>query len=258
MQTIERIEYKGYTVNVHIDESPENPFTAWGSEPPLATYYGAHYHGDFVAYGDFPGFHDALGYIKPEQWARGERVKLVKGLLPEGWTLRNFVEECRDMGCSHKSTLGNILTDAYGETPSNWGEAYEWFGVMEAICKRAGVACYNGQSNGYSQGNTSLVLVIATPAWVDLVGAPAESLPAQCEAAFDLYGAWAWGDVYGYTLEDGGGNELDHMGASVWGFYGYDHEKSGLMEAARNAIDSHIEDLKNQQTELEAAFSFHA
>lgn len=41
------------------------------------------------------------------------------------------------------------------------------------------------------------------------------------------------GNVYGYNIE-----EVD-MG-SCWGFYGWDHEESGLLENAHNAIDCEI------------------
>lgn len=39
------------------------------------------------------------------------------------------------------------------------------------------------------------------------------------------------GNVYGFDVEDVG---------SCWGFYGYEHEKSGLLEAAQNDIDYYI------------------
>lgn len=42
------------------------------------------------------------------------------------------------------------------------------------------------------------------------------------------------GDVYGYKILDQDGDEVD----SCWGFFGEDHEKSGLLESARGYIDS--------------------
>ena len=53
------------------------------------------------------------------------------------------------------------------------------------------------------------------------------------------------GDVYGYAVKNNEGDEVD----SCWGFYGYDHEKSGLMEYAKNAVDCDI--LCNRRIKLE-------
>ncbi len=44
------------------------------------------------------------------------------------------------------------------------------------------------------------------------------------------YDQYLTGDVYGYTTGDD----------SCWGFYGHDHEKSGLLEYAKDAIDCQI------------------
>jgi len=48
------------------------------------------------------------------------------------------------------------------------------------------------------------------------------------------------GEVYGYTIENSEGEELD----SCFGFYGFDHEKSELLPQARNAIDYQINENK--------------
>ena len=52
------------------------------------------------------------------------------------------------------------------------------------------------------------------------------------ESILQTYEYWANGYVYGYVVEN--------IDESCWGFYGSDHEKSGLMDYATNAIDCHI------------------
>jgi hypothetical protein len=44
------------------------------------------------------------------------------------------------------------------------------------------------------------------------------------------------GNVYGFDIP-----AIDTPDNSCWGFYGDDHETSGLLEAAREVIDGHIE-----------------
>lgn len=52
-----------------------------------------------------------------------------------------------------------------------------------------------------------------------------------------LWGAWAWGDVYGFVIESADGTELpgDCLD-SCWGFYGDDFNWSGLAEAAAESL----------------------
>jgi hypothetical protein len=122
--------------------------------------------------------------------------------------------------------------------------------MAEALLTWGGIACHQTQSTGYCQGDSTLLLAIATPEWIAKVGAPADSLQGQLEGACDLYGAWAWGDVYGVSEirapgedeDDDNGEEIE--GASCWGFYGRDHEKSGLMEHSRSVIDYRINELQ--------------
>lgn len=53
----------------------------------------------------------------------------------------------------------------------------------------------------------------------------------------ETYGAYLNGDVYGYVIINASNEETD----SCWGYYGCDHEKSGLMEAAKEIIDGYWE-----------------
>ncbi len=58
------------------------------------------------------------------------------------------------------------------------------------------------------------------------------------------YDNYISGSVYGYTIEDGTTGELI---GSCCGFYGYDHEKSGLMEYAKDDIDCWIEQKRKEK-----------
>jgi hypothetical protein len=86
-----------------------------------------------------------------------------------------------------------------------------------------------------------------------MVGAPPETHKAGMESAIELYGQWAWGDVYGYTCEDESGEDVGH---GCWGFYGSDHNKSGLLESAQDQIDCHLEAQAKEAESFTAAFTF--
>jgi len=53
------------------------------------------------------------------------------------------------------------------------------------------------------------------------------------KAELKAYGHYVAGEVFGYILLGPG----DHDVCSCWGFFGYDHEESGLLELARDAMN---------------------
>lgn len=246
----ETLEYKGYKITIAQDESPENPFESWDCEPPLLTYYGGR-HGYFKAYGKGPDCLRDFVYMLPAAcFERGNRVALIREYLD--CTLREFAEEMRRTGQSVQDVLAEWLEEKHGSTPSGWCDAIEWFDTAESLLCKAGIACHNGQSNGYSQGDSTLVLAVATPEWIKTVGVKPEHFSEVCKGAFELYGQWAWGDVYGISeITSPEGLELDD--ASVWGFYGSDHEKSGLLESAQETIDCFLEKQGAEFANLENA-----
>jgi hypothetical protein len=116
------------------------------------------------------------------------------------------------------------------------------FDRLAYLWQLAGFASLSTTVKGYCQGDIAHVLAVQTPAWLDMTGAPKRTKKDNRESDIwsnvKTYAAWAFGDVYGFTCEDSDGNTLDD--ASVWGFYGTDHESSGLLEYAQNAIDCEI------------------
>ena len=56
------------------------------------------------------------------------------------------------------------------------------------------------------------------------------------------------GNVYGYNVDD---PYTRYSIDSCWGFFGDDHEKSGLMEYAKNAIDCHIDKVNQERSEMQ-------
>ena len=236
----ETIEHKGYKIEIATDDSPENPFESWDCEPPLLTYYGGR-HGYVKTYQNAPSsWWDILRLLPDSVWTRVGRVAFYREFIaPLGVSVRDYVEERQRVG--DVDAVAEYLCENLGAEPTGWGSAVDWFEMAESLLKFAGIACLNTESTGYSQGDSTLVLAIATPAWLRLTGVSAENAPSQLEGAVDLYSAWAWGDVYGIaSITSPDGEELDH--GSVWGFYGSDHEESGLLESARDSIENHIRD----------------
>lgn len=62
------------------------------------------------------------------------------------------------------------------------------------------------------------------------------------EGEVETYTTYLEGEVYGYMIEDDG----DEFGG-CWGFYGYDNEKSGLMEHARDEVDCYLKEKADKE-----------
>ncbi len=251
MKPIETETYKGITINIHSDDSPTNPFEEWECEPPLLTYYGGR-GSNLKAYQNAPEtWNEILALLPASCFETGKRVEFVKQFLP--WmSLREVVQELIDWGDDLKA-YAKQLRNQYGATPEGWHVAMEWLEVAKSILNWGGITAVYEQSTGHCQGDVALCLAIATPEWLKLTGVTPENAKEQLEQAIKLYGDWAWGNVYGYTLEDENGEEVE---GSCWGFYGWDHEKSGLLESAREAIECHLAEQAKEAETLTQAFTF--
>ena len=65
----------------------------------------------------------------------------------------------------------------------------------------------------------------------------------------ETYDNYLRGAVYDFTIKDENGDEVEN-GVGRMEFYGYDHEKSGLMSEARGRIDAKIKEV-GQQIKIE-------
>jgi hypothetical protein len=62
---------------------------------------------------------------------------------------------------------------------------------------------------------------------------------------------WAWGDVYSVIIEDDDGQVLE----SCAGFYGREHEDSGLADFVREACASYADDLRAALKDLRGSMA---
>jgi hypothetical protein len=81
--------------------------------------------------------------------------------------------------------------------------------------------------------------------WDRLTNSRRSDIYKWMEGEVETYSDFANGNVYYYNIDNSNG---DHVG-SCGGFYGYDHDASGLLEYAQNAIDCYIEDHVTKQEE---------
>lgn len=67
----------------------------------------------------------------------------------------------------------------------------------------------------------------------------------------EIFAAYAEGDVHGYAIQSPEGETIE----TLHGFYGYDHEKSGLLAKARSTVNYAVADEYREACPLFTAFN---
>lgn len=222
--SIETVEYKGWHIEIEHDDDPQCPWTDWEGEPPIIA---ANLDGVLVRY--------ALSNEPPELSKPEIRAHLEE--LSEFFDYQDFFHAVRCYGCTQNADdATELVNDAIRERMDEL-RVSEKLEVMAELYRWKGLVAITETVHGSVQGESRDLLLVATPSWLDdtgLQGMSAEDLTAQLKASAQLYADWAFGYVYGYTVPEMGTAD----GSACWGFYGLDNEKSGLLESARDAIDS--------------------
>lgn len=223
---IERIDLpNGYRCEVWQDLDPANPFDEWDGMVPMIVEGGRNFNSR--DYGDLESaIFRALGELGA---ADLERIAATldggADIVAEAWEGNE-----RDPG-AYADALYQGIRDA---DPGSGSDRLDY---LEALCDGLGWPCLNTCSRGYSQGDYVDVLTAWPPAFgaANRPDATPDDIAKELQAAVDLFGAWAWGDVFGAKVFGPGGEEV----GSCWGFYGTDHKESGLMEYAEGEAEAH-------------------
>lgn len=260
----EQIAYYGgdcddapYRVRAVQDESPENPFTAWDGHWPMIVDYQDRGH-NFTEYDKAPGasVDNPLARFSDGQLIRYQgAICEALGDIYCGWTGKrvsvesDLAEHKRDYRGEYvkgREGMAALLRDYFSEALSNVADS-DRLEVLSSLYDILNIPNLCTSSHGYSQGDYAELLIVATPEAAAQFGwkgkRPLEQARADMKGQAKLYGAWAWGDVFGYIVEraphdpeqrddSDAWEEID----SCWGFYG-DPEESGLSEQALGAIE---------------------
>lgn len=238
--------YRGLTIRAVQDSDASNPWTEWDGQPPLLWTSGDGLNDD--AAGDIES---VLGRFGDYQLGRRWR-ELCQALGVDAAELEAEIKAERQpyLGTSHagrladwrRDKLESILAEMKPDGWRSWGAACDYLAALESLWTLLGVPALDFQRNGYSQGDSVRGLLVATPDYLKASGA-SYAKPSDLESSADLFGAWAFGDVYGYVIESDDGEWLD----SCFGYYGADFDESGLAEAATEAADSILESAERRR-----------
>ena len=292
----QRATYKGLVIRAVRDSDASNPFENEDGHWPMLvrtdgriTFY---WEDTSPWYAD-----DPLARFTPEQLVHDQKA-IAKVLGAEDYDVRYHMPEGNDAWTETEDRpIPKWLTDV--DILRDWfDDAWEGVSDSDKLDKCAelyallGIPHLNTCSRGYSQGDYAELLIVATPeAQKALREQPADmdaetwakALSDDLTSQKELYGAWAWGDVYGYVIEtcvnadepaacancantlNDGSDVCDQCGGdfeapepeyeeipdgSCWGYYGSDHAKSGLEESALEAADCYLAKQENTDAQV--------
>lgn len=205
-----------YTVRILQDMHAESPWDAWDGEPPYIQA-GERLSDKPRTTADFPDVLDIARGMTRETlrvWIAclAAACKAEGDGLPECETPRGLYREALRESYSYEPE--SVALAAFDAARDCFYERNP-LALYAAAFKARGWPYYETTSTGYSQGDYAELLFVATPAWFELTGAPLDSAASQLEHAARLWGFWAWGDVWGVSIETEEGDSV----ASCFGFY---------------------------------------
>ena len=237
---IEAIEHEGYTINIHQDTDAANPWVDWDGNPPLLVYSGdraMQKHGDF----EYPA-ELSLEQIRAH-------LPDILGCLGYAQSWGGLLKLARDYSATAHD-LADTINDAINEQ-THGCSGHEHMELVRAAFRWHGIVAVEGYVHGHAQSSWSYVLAVATPEWLTYTDADAEQVTPSLEAAIELYGDWAFGNVYGYVITDSDGEEIED--GSCWGFFGDYGTPFGAVHEAEAAINWHISEQREaHQARLKA------
>ena len=236
METTET--YKGIEIEIKREEFfSENPFENWDGCVPLICDGGSmglekdYSNGEILDY--------LRNYLSYNQIKRHQKriIEMMQGEKnnPYTYSYQDFIEEYPTNEFDRTEIIQNdLLYDFLDESIE----------TMEIFCIEFNIKHYKSTSKGYCQSSWSDIFTCWTPEFEKITGRSYESMDEKdFIRGFNLWGYWAWGDIYSYTIS----TEKSYMFDSCGGFYGANHVQSGLMGAAENAIDCYLAEQKEKK-----------
>lgn len=217
---VERIDYlsenyKGVDINVHYDTYPDNPFDVF----------------DIL----YPTIVDTGGWVpNVTDYSNGDILEYLTSFLTKGRIKL------------HQNKLIDMMDDdlSYYEF-ENFNQKYEYIvdlvvewitncpANMAKFCELFKIKHLYTQSKGYSQGDCADVFCCWTPQFEQITGVTYKKSSVEgMQETVDMWGAWAWGNVYRIVC--------DEVDENCSGFYGDSDAKDGINEMI-SLIDDKIE-----------------
>lgn len=221
------------------DEIPMNPWEDWDCEPPLLYSTGR--------------------YDQKTDYSNGDIVEFIKQSPTDGFIIRNQVQLCEILEIDHDYLCERELTKEEKADEIRWEiDSSLSIEQLSELCELFKLPYINHESRGYSQGDYAEVLIVLTDKWCELTGADKNRKDEILENSAKLFDDWAWGDVYGYSVEECTEvivldadtkeelrrDEEWEMVDSCGGFYGDNFENNGMKEHLPKELHEQLKNIE--------------
>jgi len=219
---VETVKYKGFDINIVEDDSGVNPFDDDYEFPFIMCNFMQNGRDNWSSHGK--GDMDSEPPVLTCQEILDNKDVICNIIARSGYDGIDFNADMWD------DDINNSILECF-----KYGNA-----TVEDLtdlhnCKEDRTAVFH-TSRGHCQGDYAEVIIIITNEWLkaysgadiskDDHGQYTEEVVNNTVMHFD---AWAWGDVYGYIIEE--------IEDNSYGYYGSNHENSDLIPSAKESID---------------------
>lgn len=232
--------YKGKTIAIHYDQTPSNPFDEFDGELPIAVY------GD----GSLRAYATKYGDVSEPPELTYDQIQANKSDIADICGFPSWHQLTKVIYCTWELAreVNAMISEELREVSDS-----RRLERLEALYIIAGMPCLRKTVRGYVQRDWAEVLVVVTPEFLQATGCKIEQFEddKELEQAAKLYADWAFGNVYGFVIEDEDGNEVED--GSCWGFFGdYDNDAYSALSEARKVVDSLMQREAREAAESEA------
>lgn len=230
-----------FRIKISRDESASCPFEEWDCEPDLMYTTGR--------------------YGQVTDYSKGNIVEFIKQFPSNGQIIKHQKQLCEILEIDHDYLCERELSKDEKADEIRW-EITTRCSIEQLVelCELFKIQHHNYTSTVYSQGDWADVLIVLTDDFYEKTGCDRRNASIILDGTAKLFDAWAWGDVYGFTVEkavemvkltredfDKGKfenveDEIEWEDSdSCWGFYGEDvegvAENSGVpLEVVKDAF----------------------
>lgn len=170
-----------YRIEISHCDWAENPFEAWDCEPELMYQYGRESVNDC---------------------SDGGIVEFIKQFPTDGQIIKHQKVLCDILEIDHGYLCERELTKDEKADEIRW-EITSSLRVdqLAKLCELFKIPHLNYESSGYSQGDWCDVLLVCTDEFFKTTGCKRKDADEILKGSKKLFDAWAWGDVYQFTVE---------------------------------------------------------
>jgi len=234
MDAIETIKHRGFNINIYPDDDPISPIDDWDMFGTMACWHSRYTLGHKQPNCDPNQFLQQLAieadpYIENriDYWENGIGWRRLSIKYPNLTESQDAFDEC-------EKRIDTIIEKAIDQY---------YIMLPLYLYDHSGITISTGPFNcPWDSGQIGYIYIAIKDVLKEYNKKRMSKKLRQkaidlLRAEVNTYDDYLTGSIYGYMIESANEENEIECDDSCWGFYGYDHEKSGLLESAKSSID---------------------